>query len=58
MNDNGKKELLIACKKNCAEFKGDVANLNSMVSLMSGIDPITSIRLEIGASQERVDRAL
>ncbi len=58
INDNGKKELILSCRSSCAEYEGEAAGLMSMAALMSGIDLANSIRLEIGASQARVDRAL
>ena len=37
---------------------GEAAELMSLASLMTGIELTKSIRLEIGASQMRVNRAL
>ena len=58
INDNGKKELILSCRTSCAEYIGDAAELMSLASLMTGIDITNSIRLEVGASQMRVNRAL
>ena len=58
INDNGKKELMLSCRTSCAEYMGDAAELMSLASLMTGIEITNSIRLEIGASQMRVSRAL
>jgi hypothetical protein len=58
INDNEKIELMLSCRTTCAEYMGEAAELMSLASLMTGIELTKSIRLEIGASQMRVNRAL
>ena len=50
--------MIISCRTSCAEYMGDAAELMSLASLMTGIDITNSIRLEVGASQMRVNRDL
>ena len=60
INENGKIELSISCRDQCASYAGEdgIEAMLALGALMGGIDLNSTISFEISASQRRVDRAL